>query len=121
LIAGKIFPEVGVYTTAGVRAADNLDTHMVAFMQQRGFDLSGITPAKMDSSRESLTEYHVIVGLNQKVLEAVGKIPFRTSALNWKNLDIPDNDDAGAWEALRKNLALHIRELLTLLRGSENM
>ena len=121
LIASKILPGVGVYTTAGVRAADSLNTQMMAFMQQRGFDLSAVTPAKMDSSRESLTEYHVIVGLNQNVLEAVGKIPFRTSALNWKNLDIPDSDDADAWEALHKNLALKIRELLTLLRGSENM
>lgn len=121
LIASKIFPEVGVYTTAGVEAADSLDTHMTAFMQHRGFDLGGITPVEMDSSRESLAEYHVIVGLNQKVLKAVGKIPFRTSALNWKDLDIPDNDDVDAWEALHKNLALHIRELLTLLRGSENM
>jgi phosphate transport system protein len=121
LIAGKIFPEVGVYTTAGTQPAASLDANMMAFMQQRGFDLSEITPAELDSSRESLTEYHVIVGLNQKVLEAVGKIPFRTSALNWKNLDLPKNNNTEAWESLYKNLALQIRELLTLLRGDENM
>jgi phosphate transport system protein len=121
LIAGKIFPGFGDYTTAGVQAAASLDADMVAFMRNRGFDLSEITPGQMDASRESLTEYHVVVGLNQKVLKAVGKIPFRTSALNWKNLDIPNNDDAEAWEALHKHLALQIRELLTLLRGHENL
>jgi hypothetical protein len=52
-------------------------------------------------------------------MKAVGKIPFRTSALNWKKLEIPADDDATAWESLYKNLALQIRELMELLRGDE--
>ena len=88
-------------------------------MQQRGFNLSAIAPQKLDSSRESLAQYHVIAGLHKKVLKAVVKIPFRTSALNWKDVAIPDDDDAQAWETLHKTLALHIKELMTLLRGDE--
>ena len=68
-----------------------------------------------------MAEYHVIVGLHKKVLKAVVKIPFRTSALNWKDVKIPKNDDPEAWENLHKTLALHVKELLTLLRGDEAM
>ena len=121
MIAGKIYPDIAEYSSAGVHPADHLDANMVAFMQERGFDLSGFAPRQLDTSRESLAEYHVIVGLHKKVLKAVVKIPFRTSALNWKDVKIPKTDDPAAWEALHKTLALHIRELLTLLHGDEAM
>lgn len=121
LIASKIFPDAGVYTHAGAQPADALDSNMVSFMRGRGFDLAGIHPAPLDSDRESLSEFHVVVGLNQQVQEAVGKVPFRTSALNWKHLEVPGGDDREGWEDLHKNLALQIRELLTLLRGPENL
>ncbi|TNF89425.1 MAG: phosphate signaling complex protein PhoU [Gammaproteobacteria bacterium] len=91
-IADKAFHDLGQFTTASVQPADSLDSNMVAFMQGRGFSLSEVTPRKLDTSRETLSEFHVIVGLNQKVMKAVGKIPFRTSALNWMKLEIPANE-----------------------------
>jgi len=119
-IAQKAFHEQGQFTTSGAQPADSLDTHMVAFMQSRSFDLGDVTPRKLENSREALSDFHVIVGLNLKVQKAVGQVPFRTSALNWKKLEAPTGDDTEAWESLYKNLALHIRELMTLLRGNEN-
>jgi len=121
LIARKVFPDIGEYSYGGVKAADDLNSDMVSFMRERGFDLSGARPLQLNSSREALSEYHVIVGLDQKVSKAVDKVPFRTSALNWKHLEIPAGTGQDAWEDLHKNLALQIRELLTLLRGSENL
>jgi len=118
LIAQKIFPDIGIYNSSGVKAADTLDPNMVEFMQNRSFDLKGINPKQLDTSRESLSDFHVIVGINQSVHEAVGNIPFRTSALNWDE-KIPGADDSEAWETLYKSLALQIRELMTLLRGEE--
>lgn len=119
LIADKAFHDMGQFTTAGVQPADGLDSNMVAFMQDRGFNLASTTPRKLDTSREALSEFHVIVGLNQKVMKTVDKIPFRTSALNWMKFEVPADDDAGAWEALYRNLALQIRELMELMRGDE--
>jgi phosphate transport system protein len=119
LIAGKIYPDIGEYSSAGVHPAPGLNADMVSFMQDRGFNLSALSPRQLDTSRESLAKYHVIVGLHKKVLKTVVKIPFRTSALNWKDVDVPDSNDPQAWENLHKTLALHIRELLTLLRGDE--
>ncbi|MCP4391826.1 MAG: phosphate signaling complex protein PhoU [Gammaproteobacteria bacterium] len=119
LIADKAFHDLGQFSTAGMKAANSLDSGMVTFMQGRGFNLADITPRQVDTSRESLSDFHVIVGLNQKVMKAVGQIPFRTSALHWKKLEQPENDDAQAWESLYKNLALQIQELMTLLHGDE--
>jgi phosphate transport system protein len=121
MIAGKIYPDIGQYTSTGVHPADSLNANMATFMQARGYNLSDLAPRQLDTSRESLAEYHVIVGLHKKVLKAVVKIPFRTSALNWKDVKVPQTDDPEAWEALHKTLALHVRELLTLLRGDEAM
>ena len=121
LIARNIYPDAGEYSSAGVHPADSLNNGMVAFMQERGFDLSGMKPQKLDRSREALAQYHVIVGLHKKVLKTVVKIPFRTSALNWKDVRVPQDQNSEAWESLHKTLALHIRELLTLLRGDEDM
>ncbi len=119
MIAGKIFPDIGQYSSAGSHPADSLNPDMVTFMQERGFNLSTMAPQQLDTSRKSLAHYHVIVGLHKKVLKTVVKIPFRTSALNWKDVNVPDSDDTEAWENLHKTLALHIRELLILLRGDE--
>jgi phosphate transport system protein len=121
MIASKIYPEIGQYTTTGVHPADGLNANMATFMQERGYNLTDLAPRQLDTSRESLAEYHVIVGLHKKVLKAVVKIPFRTSALNWKDVKVPQTNDPEAWETLHKTLALHIRELLTLLRGDEAM
>lgn len=118
-IAEKAYHDLGQFTTAGVEPSDSLDSTMVAFMQARGFNFSEVTPRRLDNSREALSEYHVIVGLNQKVMKVVGKIPFRTSALHWKKLEVPADDDSTAWETLYKTLALQIRELMELLRGDE--
>ena len=86
---------------------------------RRSNTLADTTPREADTSREALSDYHVIVGLNQKVMKSIGKIPFRTSALNWMKLDVPGEENQEAWEALYKTLALQIRELMELLRGEE--
>lgn len=121
IIAQKIFPDIGEYSSASVNPADSINLDMVKFMQSRSFDLNGVTPKKLDIRRESLSEYHVIVGLNQSVRSALEDIPFRTSALNWDELEIPHNEDADVWETLYKHLAIQIRELMILLRGEETI
>ncbi len=119
LIANKIYPDIGQYYSTGVHPAENLDANMVAFMQSLGYNLSDLAPQQLDTNREALAEYHVIVGLHKKVLKTVVNLPFRTSALDWREVSVPKTGDQEAWKALHKTLALHIKELLTLLRGDE--
>src|SRR5210317_2052273 len=94
LIAAKVFPGLGEYSSAGEHPAASLNPHMVNFMQERGFGLSDLAPRQLDTSREALSRYHVIVGLHKRVLKTVVNIPFRTSALNWKDVDVPAGNDA---------------------------
>ena len=89
-------------------------------MSRQGIDLGATKPKQVDASRHSLAEYHVIVGLNQPVRPAIGAIPFRTSALHWDDLRVPQDDDAAEWEELYRTLAVRIQELMTLLRGAES-
>jgi phosphate transport system protein len=119
LIAEKIFPDAGRYSSAGHHPAESLDPNMVSFMQGRGFNTTAVVPRQLDTARESLADYHVIVGLHKTVLKTIVKIPFRTSALNWPDVDVPQGNDPAEWETLYKTLALHIRELISLLRGDE--
>jgi len=119
LIAQKTLPDIGAYSSAGVDAASELNPGMVKFMQSINFDLSGVNAKQIDTSREVLSNYHVLVGLNQRVQSVVGKVPFRTSVLNWHGIKIPDGNKNEGWEELYKELAYQIRELMTLLRGDE--
>jgi phosphate transport system protein len=121
LISRKIFPDSGIYSSAGVKAAKALNADMVTFMQNRSFELADLKPKTLVKKRESLAEYHVLIGLNQSVHEAVGDIPFRTSALNWEESGIPQGNDEQAWEELYTTIALQIRELMSLLRGEESI
>lgn len=118
-IARKIFPEIGRYSGGGSAPASALNSAMVDFMAGQGMDLGNVKPRQVDTTRRSLSEYHVIVGLNQPVRQVIGDIPFRSSALNWGQLAVPQDGDKSDWEELYKNLALQIRELMMLLRGSE--
>jgi len=119
LIAQKILPDIGSYSSSGGIATKELHSKMVEFMQSRNFDISDVNPQQIDSSREALSSYHVLVGLNNRVQNTVKKIPFRTSILNWQGIKVPE-DESDNWDTLYKELAYQIRELMLLLRGDEN-
>ena len=119
MIANKIAPDLGAYSFQAATACDSLDPAMVKFMESSNFDLTGIRPVQLVPDRETLSHYHVLVGLNHRVQSSVETIPFRTSVLNWHGNKVPENDDKESWEALYKQLAFQISDLMQLLRGEE--
>jgi len=119
LIAKKIVPDLGAYSFQGVSAAESLDPAMVKFMESRHFDLTNIRPVQLAPDRETLSHYHVLVGLNHRVQDSVETVPFRTSVLNWHGNKVPENDDKKGWKSLYKQLAFQISDLMKLLRGEE--
>ncbi|MCP4413248.1 MAG: hypothetical protein GY808_11870 [Gammaproteobacteria bacterium] len=121
MIANKIVPDLGSYSFQGETVAESLDPSMVKFMQSCYFDFTGIRPMQLLSDRGTLSHYHVLVGLNHRVQSSVETIPFRTSVLNWHGNKIPEDDDKKAWEALYKQLAVQISDLMQLLRGEETL
>ena len=118
-IAGKAFPNSGVYSSAGKDPAAALDDKMVAYMESKGFDLQGVRPQPLELSHEELASLHLIVSLDGPVTDYVPEVPFHTVALEWK-LPTPGADaDEQAWEDVYQQLILYIRGLMEALRGEE--
>ena len=118
VIAKKAFPESGQYASAGKTAATALNSGMTKFMQDLSVDLGRAKPTALKDMRQELSQYHVIVSLQgpAQVLIAAA-IPFRTSVLEWGLEGIPQGDDTEAYKATYSDIAIRVRELMTLLRG----
>lgn len=117
-IAKKAFPESGQYMSAGQTAATALNSGMTKFMQGLSIDLGRAKPVALKDMRQELSQYHVIVSLQGSALDLIAAaIPFRTSVLEWDLGGIPEGDDTEAYKATYGDIAIRVRELMTLLRG----
>ena len=109
----KNFPQSGRYRSAGWHAAESIDTAWAALAKKSGIDLSRAWPTELDTLRDQLDEFHVIIGLSPAAREKVGRVPFHTTLLIW------DIDGKGSAEEVWRQASPKIRELLELLRGEK--
>ena len=109
----KAFPQSGRYRSAGWDAAEELDPKYVAFARQAGLDLGKSWPTSLETLRDQLDEFHLVVGLDPDTRDKLGRVPFHTTVLVWplKPADGP--------EAVHRELAPRIRELMEKLRGEQ--
>ncbi len=112
-IAARAFPESGRYASAGWSPAAAVDPDVVGFMAPR-VDLSGTVPTQLDTTRESLDGYHVVVGLEPGLRDRIPELPFQTVLVEWR-LESPADD----LEATYRELSMRIRDLMVTLRGEE--
>ncbi len=121
--ARKNFPDSGEYSSAGRHAADAVDNELVSVMGERGIDLSGVKPKKLDLAPTELADYHLLVSLQGPVKSYVDPVPFHTSALEWDLGEIPGDLEGEQakqrYEALYREIATRVRDLMTTLRGEE--
>ncbi len=122
-IARRNFPNSGHYSSAGRRASKELNPAVTEFMQQHGFDLSGAHPKPLDMTAGELSELHVIVSLEGPVKNYIAEIPFHTVAMEWDVGALPTGLDAAQThqrqEALYREIAVRIQDLMQTLRGAE--
>jgi len=119
-IAKKAFPESGQYDSAGHTAANAVNPDMKDFLASLSIDLGNARPTEVETARQDLASYHVIVSLQGPIQDLISAdIPFRTAVLEWDVGAIPEADDSPAYEALYSEMALQVRELMILLRGEE--
>ena len=120
-IARKTHGEHARFRSAGQDPAPALDSRMVAFMERHGFDTSAIAPRAVAGELAHLDRYYLIVSLDGPVRSYVPRVPFHTSALTWDvgsvGAEIGDEDAAGRFEALYRDLAVRIDDLMRVLRG----
>lgn len=122
-VARKTFPESGHYSSAGGQPAAALNAMMVQFMEQHGFDLGDASPAPLDLTHQELAGKHVIVSLQGPVKGYLEKIPFHTTDLEWDVGSAPEGDDDAQatehLEAVYREIAMRVRDLMETLRGTD--
>ncbi|MCA8949645.1 MAG: hypothetical protein KDE27_09095 [Planctomycetes bacterium] len=111
--AKKTFPDGGGYDSAGWQHAEDVDPAYIAFAETVGLDLRGAWPTELDTLREQLDQYDVVVGLDPTTREHLPKLPFHTTAIVW-GLD-PDLRP----EAVYRELTPRIRDLMERLYGEQ--
>ena len=117
-IARKGFPGSGEYDSAGRQAAAALDNRLVGFLSERAMDPGDLTPTTLSLSEEELAGYHVIVSLQGSVKSYVDRVPFHTVALEWP-VGTPPTGDGDEYEAIYREIAVRVSDLIKTLRGDE--
>jgi len=121
-IAQRNFSNSGHYTSAGRYAGKELNPVVTEFMQTRGFDLSENRPKPLEMTANELEGLHVIVSLQGAVKNHIPEVPFHTVALEWDAGTLPTGLDSEQtlkqMEAVYRELAVHIQDLMQTLRGS---
>ncbi|MBX3464432.1 MAG: hypothetical protein KF830_14780 [Planctomycetes bacterium] len=109
----KAFPQSGKYRSAGWQAAEEIEWAYADFAQTLGLDLSKSWPTPLASLQDQLDSYQLVIGLGADARARIGKVPFHTTVLVWPI------DDTGGPEAVYRQLAPRVRELMELLRGEQ--
>ena len=123
-MARKVHGERARFHSAGREPATAPDPRMVAFMEGHGFDMSTVESTALADELKHLDRYFIVVSLDGPVKSHVPRIPFHTSALTW---DVGSVDEQAAgdgatrqFEAMYRDLAIRIDELMQILSGSGN-
>lgn len=109
--ARKVFPRSGRYASAGFQPAAQLDERCARYLDDKGYDLAGLAPARLEATHEELAAHHVIVSFAGDLAERL-EIPYNTIFLEWA---VPADDVEEAHREIRHR----VRELMETLRGEE--
>ncbi len=109
----KAFPQSGRYRSAGWEASEEIDPAYQRFSNTVGLDLGKAWPTSLQTLRDQLDEFQLVVGIGKAVREHIGRVPFHTTVLSW-DLDV----QAGP-EAVYRQLTPLIRDLMERLRGDQ--
>ena len=116
--AEKAFPESGIYTSAGVTPAGELDSALIEFMDELGMDVRHKMPAAFETPLDSVQPYHVIIALEKDVLKHITEVPFRTIVLEWL-IDVPEGFSKEVLGDLYKMVAVRVQDLMKTLAGPD--
>lgn len=120
-IARKNYPNSGKYSSAGRQAAEKINPDLNEFLQQRGFDLGQMLPSNLDLAPPELADLHVIVSLQGPIKAYIPELPFHTVGLEWDlgscPTGLPEAESQQRMEALYREIAAQVQELMETLRG----
>lgn len=109
----KAFPNSGTYESAGWQPAEQISADYKTFADTVGIDLSKSWPTALESRREQLDQYDLVIALGPDSAKNLPRLPFHTTALQW------DLEVNAAPEEIYRQLTPRIRELMEQLRGEQ--
>ncbi len=122
-LARKAFPESGEFESVGYQAGEQLAPELMELADELSLDVSNLVPTPLETGREILESYHVIVGLTPEASRHISEVPYATVLLEW---DLPRLSDGNAntpvvsrLREIQKRLNAEIRDLMVTLRGEE--
>jgi phosphate transport system protein len=112
-IGRKNFPEQATFTVASPGGAQRVSSELAAFLAERGLEDDKLNSESLAALEHDFADYVVIIALNGRVADYVPRMPFHSSALNWK---IPEDADRDQQYRLLRS---QILDLVTLLTGTQ--
>ena len=109
----KAYSGTGSFESAGWDVAEGTDDSFIEFADSRGIDLRDAKPRSFDDVVGQIADYDLVIDLVGGVRKHLTRIPFHTTIMSWP---IEDRTDP---EAVYKQLAPRISDLMELLRGED--
>ena len=121
--ARRVFPDNGVYESAGWDPGPALDPALIQFMDRQGVDLRDSHPKRLSPTTDKDRHYHIIVGLEGSAKPHLTAVPYRTVLLEWDVGGCPGSShgelDEAALEDRYRRLGHEICGLMDILEGSD--
>lgn len=121
--ARKAFAECGDFRSGGWDPADSIRPEVRPFFEAHGLDLEGLEPKPVPDLMAEPRHFHVVIGLDEKALDMVGEIPYKTVFLDWDLGPCPfgegDPNAQERLEAIYREIATRLRDLMEILRGPD--
>jgi phosphate transport system protein len=122
-IARKTFPDCGIYTSAGRKAADSLNPDMVSFMEKRGIEISNARPKTLNLTPDELSDHYLIISLQGPIKSYLETVPFHSIVQEWDVGSVPAESGNEAAEKQIEKLYREITplfyDLIEKLRGEK--
>lgn len=118
-IGNKAFPEIGIYTSAGLENRA-VQPSLVAFMEEAGHGMESPAVEAPDLSTIHWRDYDVIVSLEGPASDYVADVPVGTVAFEWPVPARPQPSDANAGEkyrAIYNDISMRLHDLMETMRG----
>ncbi|MGD2129298.1 MAG: PhoU domain-containing protein [Lysobacterales bacterium] len=112
-IGRKFFSESAEFASAVPTAGEPLDASLRYFLIENGLPDEDLDSESLETLHHDLADFHVIVCLSGKVSDYISKMPFHSSALNWKLTG--GSSPIERYRTLREAVG----ELITLLAGQQ--
>jgi len=121
--ARRAFKDCGDFRSGGWDPADSLRPEVLPFFHDHGLATEGLHPKPVPDLMAEPRHFHVIIGLDAKAQEMIGEFPYKTVFLNWDLGPCPfgdgDPDAIDRLEAIYRELASRLRDLMEILRGPD--